>query len=274
MLNLSRSWLVVGQVTLAVSALSVMVPILLVLFTSLKPPHEIYAGYPWPVSPTFENYVEVFEQLPFGAYLWNSIATTVLRVAGQLVLAVLAAYAFARFSFPGRGPLFMLVLVAMMIPHQLTFLPIYLLINNLGWYDSWTALIVPNLAMPLAVFLLRQHLLAFPRELLDAAAMDGAGELRILLSIVLPNLKPIMAALTIILFVDCWNEYFWPLVVTETEAAMTAQIGVSRFLDEERGDQLGPLMAAMTLVSLPALIVFAFFQRRIVETFVSVGIKG
>lgn len=274
MLTLSRPWAVAGQILLLVISLSIVVPLLLVVFTSFKQPSEIYSGYPWPVSPTLDNYVDIFDKLPFGQYIWNSVATTVLRVVGQLALALLAAYAFARFNFPGRGILFALVLAAMMIPHQLTFLPIYLLVTNLGWFDTWTALIVPNLAMPLAVFLLRQHLLAFPRELYDAASMDGASELRILWSVLLPNLKPVMAALTIVLFVDCWNEYFWPLVVTETENAMTAQIGVSRFLDAERGDELGPLMAAMTIVSLPALAVFFFFQRQIVQTFVSVGIKG
>lgn len=274
MLTLSRPWAVTGQILLLLISLSIVAPLLLVVFTSFKPANEIYSGYPWPSSPTLNNYIEVFEKLPFGQYIWNSVATTVLRVVGQLALALLAAYAFARFTFPGRGVLFALVLAAMMIPHQLTFLPIYLLVTNLGWFDTWTALIVPNLAMPLAVFLLRQHLLAFPRELYDAASMDGASELRILWSVLLPNLKPVMAALTIVLFIDCWNEYFWPLVVTETENAMTAQIGVNRFLDAERGDELGPLMAAMTLVSLPALAVFFFFQRQIVQTFVSVGIKG
>lgn len=274
MLVLSRPWRIIGQILLFSLAATIVIPLLLVVFTSFKPPNEIYAGLPWPQSPTLQNYVDVFEKLSLAIYLWNSIATTALRVAGQLVLAVLAAYAFARFEFPGRGLLFALTLGAMMIPHQLTFLPIYLMITKLGWFDTWAALIVPNLAMPLAVLLLRQHLLSFPRELYDAASMDGAGELRILWSVVLPNLKPILAALTIVLFVDCWNEYFWPLVVTETDAAMTAQIGVRRFLNAEQGDDLGPLMAAMTLVSLPALAVFLFFQRQIIQTFVSVGVKG
>ncbi|CAH1658035.1 MULTISPECIES: carbohydrate ABC transporter permease [unclassified Chelatococcus] len=274
MMKLSRPWAATGQIILFITGLSIAIPLLLVLGTSFKPANEIYAGYPWPLNPTFENYREVFDKLPFGAYLLNSAATTALRVTGQLIIALLAAYAFARYRFRGRAFVFALVLGAMMIPHQLTFLPVYLLVNKLGWFDSWAALIVPNLAMPLAVFLLRQHLLSFPRELYDAASMDGAGELRTLWSIVLPNIKPVMAALTIVLFVDCWNEYFWPLVVTETENAMTAQIGVRRFLDAERGDDLGPLMAAVTLISLPAVAVFVLFQRQIINTFVSVGIKG
>jgi ABC-type glycerol-3-phosphate transport system permease component len=111
------------------------------------------------------NYARMFDKLPFGHYLWNSIATTTVRVVGLLAIAFLAAYAFARYEFPGRAYIFAAVLAAMMIPHQLVFLPLYLLNSDLGRFDTWTALIVPNLAMPLAVFLLRQHLLSFPREL-------------------------------------------------------------------------------------------------------------
>jgi multiple sugar transport system permease protein/sn-glycerol 3-phosphate transport system permease protein len=274
MLTFTRPLTVIGQIALIVTALSVLTPLLLVLGTSFKPPNEIYGGAPWPRNFTLQNYYDVFDKLPFGRYLWNSVATTFLRVGGQLTIALLAAYAFARFDFPGRGLLFGLVLGAMMIPPQLTFLPIYLMINGLGWFDTWAGLIVPNLAMPLALFLFRQHLLAFPRELYDAAAMDGASELRILLHVVLPNIRPVFAALTVVLFVDCWNEYFWPLVITETDRSMTVQIGVRRFLDAERGDDLGPLMAAVTLISLPSLAVFFACQRQIIQTFVSVGIKG
>lgn len=274
MLALSRPWAAVAHVTLAILALSVMIPLFLLVFASLKPPAEIYGGMPWPENPTLANYIRVFDKVPFGIYLWNSVATTVIRVGGQLAIAFIAAYAFARYRFPGRGLVFALVLAAMMIPHQLVFLPLYLLIADLGWFDTWTALIVPNLAMPLAVFLLRQHLLGFPAELYDAAAMDGAGDFRTMWSVVLPNVTPVLTALTIVLFVDCWNEYFWPLIVTESPNAMTAQIGIRRFMDAERGDEIGPLMAGVVMVSLPVLIAFLMFQRLIMQTFVSIGIKG
>jgi len=273
-ITLTGPWAAVAHLVLAVLAVSVLMPIFLVISASFKPPPEIYGGYPWPVSPTSENYLKVFDKVPFGLYLWNSFATTALRVGGQLVIAFFAAYAFARYQFRGRAIIFALVLAAMMIPHQMVFLPLYLLISDLGWFDTWTALIVPNLAMPLAVFLLRQHLLSFPRELYDAAAIDGAGDLLTMWHVVLPNVKPVLAALTIVLFVDCWNEYFWPLLVTESANSMTAQIGIRRFMDAERGDEIGPLMAGVVLVSLPVMIAFLLFQRQIMQTFVSVGIKG
>jgi multiple sugar transport system permease protein/sn-glycerol 3-phosphate transport system permease protein len=274
LLTLSRPLAAIAHIVLAVLAVSVIMPLFLVVSASFKPPPEIYGGYPWPVSPTTDNYLRVFDKVPFGLYLWNSFATTALRVGGQLVIAFFAAYAFARYEFPGRATIFALILAAMMIPHQMVFLPLYLLISDMGWFDTWTALIVPNLAMPLAVFLLRQHLLSFPRELYDAAAIDGAGDLLTMWHVVLPNVKPVLAALTIVLFVDCWNEYFWPLLVTESPNSMTAQIGIRRFMDAERGDEIGPLMAGVVLVSLPVLIAFVLFQRQIMQTFVSVGIKG
>lgn len=273
-LTLTPPWRAVGNMVLFLASLSVVVPLLLVIATSLKPAIEIHDGLPWPQSPTGGNYVEVFDKIPLGLYFWNSTATTGLRVAGQLVIALLAAYAFARFEFRGRDLLFALTLGAMMLPHSLTFLPTYLMISWLGWFDSWWGLIVPNLAAPVGVFLLRQHMLAFPRDLLDAAAIDGAGPWRALWLVILPNIQPALAAIAILLFIDCWNEYFWPLIITESEHAMTVQIGIRRFLDAEQGDDLGPLMAGVVLVSLPAMAVFLWFQRRILETFVSAGLKG
>ena len=273
-LTLTPPWRVLGNMVLFLASLSIVVPLLLVIATSLKPAIEIHGGLPWPQSPTGGNYVEVFDKIPLGLYFWNSVATTSLRVGGQLVIALLAAYAFARFEFRGRDLLFALTLGAMMLPHSLTFLPTYLMISWLGWFDTWWGLIVPNLAAPVGVFLLRQHMLAFPRDLLDAAAIDGAGPWRALWLVILPNIQPALAAIAILLFIDCWNEYFWPLVITESEHAMTVQIGIRRFLDAERGDDLGPLMAGVVLVSLPAMAVFLWFQRRILETFVSAGLKG
>ncbi|WP_368416393.1 carbohydrate ABC transporter permease [Falsiroseomonas sp.] len=273
-LTLTPPWRALGNMVLFLASLSIVVPLLLVIATSLKPAIEIHGGLPWPQSPTGGNYLEVFDKIPLGLYFWNSVATTSLRVGGQLVIALLAAYAFARFEFRGRDLLFALTLGAMMLPHSLTFLPTYLMISWLGWFDTWWGLIVPNLAAPVGVFLLRQHMLAFPRDLLDAAAIDGAGPWRALWLVILPNIQPALAAIAILLFIDCWNEYFWPLVITESEHAMTVQIGIRRFLDAERGDDLGPLMAGVVLVSLPAMAVFLWFQRRILETFVSAGLKG
>jgi len=271
-MQLSAPWRVVGHLTLLLLCLSVVVPLVVAVGTAFKPANEIYDVLPWPQAPTLANFVRIFTDTPFLLYLWNSVGTTGLRVAGQLFFAVLTAYAFARWQFAGRETLFALVLGAMMIPHQLTMIPIYVMVAELQWFDTWRALIIPNLAMPFGVFLLRQHFLGFPKNLFDAAEIDGAGHWRTLWLVVLPNLKPALAALSIILFIESWNEYFWPLLVTDTPASRTLQVGLRQFLEEDF-DDYGALMAGITIASLPALAVFFFFQRQVMDTFVASGIK-
>lgn len=273
-MELSKSWLAVGQILSLMLVLSILLPIILVLGTSFKPPNEVYNVNPFPASPTWINYREVLQESEFLLFFRNSMVNAVLRVIAQLFLCVLTAYGFARFQFKGREALFFLLLGAMMIPPQLTVIPNYILMAELGWFDTFFGLIIPALAVPFGVFLLRQHILAFPHALFDAAEIDGASHWKALWLIVVPNLRPALSALTIILFIDAWNEYFWPLIVTETSATQTIQIGLRSFLNEEMGDLFGPLMAAVTLASLPAVAMFIFFQRLILESFISSGIKG
>jgi ABC-type glycerol-3-phosphate transport system permease component len=268
-----RPWRVAGHIVCLALCLSVVAPLMLVLGTAFKPANEIYDLTPWPRNPTFANFVTLMRETEFVLYMWNSVATTFLRVLGQLAIAVLAAYAFARWRFTGSTLVFALTLGAMMIPHQLVMIPIYIMIADLDWFDTWAALIVPNLAMPFAVFLLRQHMMAFPKDLLDAAEMDGAGALTALWRVMLPNLGPALAALTIVLSIDCWNEYFWPLLVTDSPGSRTVQIGIRQFL-EENFEDFGALMAGVTVASVPVLAVFFLLQRRIMETFVASGLKG
>lgn len=268
-----RPWRVAGHIFCLALCLSVIAPLALALGTAFKPANEIYDLTPWPRNPTFENFVKLVEETEFVLYLWNSLATTFLRVLGQLAIAVLAAYAFARWRFTGSTFVFALTLGAMMIPHQLVMIPIYIMIAELDWFDTWAALIIPNLAMPFAVFLLRQHMMSFPKDLLDAAEMDGAGPFTALWRVMLPNLGPALAALTIVLSIDCWNEYFWPLLVTDSPGSRTVQIGIRQFL-EENFEDFGALMAGVTVASVPVLAVFFVLQRRIMETFVASGLKG
>jgi len=272
MIRLSIASRSIGHAAAGLASLLVLMPMMLVVLTAFKPPSEIYSSLPFPLHPTLDNFRRLFE-VSFGTYLWNSFATTILRVAGQVLIAILAAYAFARFEFRFREALFAMVLGAMMVPHSLTMVPIYLLIVDLGWFDTWAALVIPNLGFPFGVFLLRQHMMQFPKPLFDAAQADGASHWTILWRIVLPNMGPAIAGLVIVAFIECWNEYFWPLLVTDSERMRTIQIGIRRFLDSEGADSFGPLMAGVTLASLPALLVFFFLQKRVMDTFVSSGIK-
>lgn len=272
MVRLSRSSNVIGHFIVVNLSAAMLLPMILVALTAFKPSQEVYSAIPWPSHPTMDNFRRLFE-VSFDIYLWNSFGTTVLRVAGQILIAILAAYAFARFEFRLRETLFALVLAALMIPHTLTMIPIYVLMVDLGWFDTWAALIVPNLAFPFGVFLLRQHMMQFPKSLLDAARADGAGHWTALWRIVVPNMGPAIAGLTIVAFLECWNEYFWPLLVTDSDRMRTIQIGIRRFLDSEGVDSFGPLMAGVTLASLPAMVVFFVLQRRVMDTFVSSGIR-
>ena len=201
-------WRLAFHAGLVVLSLAVLVPLAVVLGAAFKPSSEMFSMRPWPLEPTFDNFRAVLFETPFATYAWNSIATTVLRVVGQLVIALLAAYAFARWEFPGRNLLFALVLGAMLIPHQLTVVPTYVLIARLGWFDTWAALIVPNLATPFGAFLIRQHLLSIPKSLFEAAALDGAGHFRILTAIALPMILPVMSALAVVLFLGVLERVF------------------------------------------------------------------
>ena len=272
-MRLSPSWRTVFHVLLFITGLSILAPVLMVLATAFKPPEEVFDFRPWPLHPTLDNFRVILNDTPFLRYFINSVGTTVPRVIGQVTIGVLAAYAFARWRFRGRDALFALVMAAMMIPHQLTMIPNYVLIARLAWFDSWAALIVPNLAAPFAVFFLRQHFLSFPRELFDAAEIDGASSWGTLWLVVLPNLAPALAALSIVQFIDIWNEYFWPMLVTNTEASRTLQIGIRHFLEDDFTNY-GALMAGVTLASLPALLVFGFLQRRVMDAFIDSGVKG
>ena len=271
MLRLSLTNRIVGHCLTALLAASIIAPLMLAVLMGFKPPREIYSPLPWPTAPTLANFADILAG-PLPLQFWNSTGTTVLRVVGQTVLAILAAYAFSRWTFRGRDFLFGLVLASLMVTHILTMLPIYILLADLGWLDTWAAIIVPNLTFPFGVFLLRQHMLAFPRPLIHAAVVDGASDWRILWRVMVPNLGPAIAGLAIVAFIESWNEYFWPLLVTNSEEMATLQIGLRRAADAENV-KYGPLMAGVTLVSLPALLVFSLLQRLVMNTFLSSGVK-
>lgn len=254
-------------------SLVAILPLYWMFVTALRAPNEIFSTVPWPENPSLANFTYILGGVPILRMLWNTLVVATLTTAAQLITALLAAYAFARWSFRGRDALFVLVLAAMMVPPQLTMIPLYLLMAELDWFDTWTALIVPHLAMPYAAFLLRQHFLSIPRELYEAARMDGAGSWTTLWHVAVPNIGPAIAAIAIVLAMDSWNEYFWPMLMSTEPSSRTVQIGLREFVEEEFGNY-GGLMAGAVLASLPMLLLFFLFQRRIVDTFVSSGVKG
>lgn len=262
-----------GHLVLGVLSLVAVFPVYWMLSTSLKPPDELFDQALWPRNPTLENYRTVWSTIPIGRMLWNTVQMAVLVTAGQLLIALFAAYAFARWSFRGERLLFLLFVATWLIPFQVTMIPNYVLLARLGWLNTVWAIVVPQLSAAFAIVLLRQHLRAFPSELVDAARMDGASSWGVLWRVIVPNLRAPLAALAILLFVSAWNEYFWPLLAIRDIDRSVVQIGLQMYLSQESGDQWGPLMAAAGIASLPILLLYIVLQRHVIDAFVRSGLK-
>jgi ABC-type glycerol-3-phosphate transport system permease component len=238
---------------------------------SLRQPGAVFSTspLPWPLS--LENYRIVFDSLDVGTLLANTFAMAALTTAGQLLICLLAGYAFAAWEFPGRRLLFLAFVVTWLVPFQVTMVPNYLVLSNIGLLNTLAGVVVPNLCSALAVLLLRQHMQAFPKELLEAARLDGRGSWSTLWTVVVPNLRPVLASLSILLFITAWNDYFWPaLVLPRTNSVV--QLGIRSFLSQE-GDQWGAVMAASGLACLPVLALYIALQRQVIDSFVRSGLR-
>lgn len=261
-------------VTIAL-VLAVILPFFWMLSTSLKGLQEVFAYPPtWiPKKIVWENYAEVWKQAPFARYFLNSTIVAVAVTIGQLVSCTFAAYAFARMKFKGKNFMFILFMSTTMISTQVTLIPSYLIITELEWMDSYAGLIVPFLANAFGVFMLRQAFLTLPRELEEAAKMDGCSRLRFLIQILLPLNIPILTSQALFAFMGNWNAYLWPLIITNKENMRTLQIGLRYFVSSEGGTQWGIYMAATVLVSVPVILFYFFVQKTFVESMASTGLK-
>ncbi|MEJ1091497.1 carbohydrate ABC transporter permease [Microbacterium istanbulense] len=265
------------HVALVVAGIAMVFPFIWMLLTSFKTLKQLlqnplqFLPDPW----TFENYSTAWNAVPFGQAYLNSAYIAVLVVAGTLLTASMAGYAFARIPFRGAKVLFILFLATQMIPKQVTLIPFYLLMSNLGWVDSHLALIVPGImANPFAVFLMRQFVLSLPRELEEAAIVDGAGRWRIFWSVVLPNLKPGLAALSIIVALDVWNAFLFPLVLLNSPDLFTVPLLLNAFEGQQGSINYGLVMAASAIATVPMLIVFVIGQRKILNSMAASGLGG
>jgi multiple sugar transport system permease protein/sn-glycerol 3-phosphate transport system permease protein len=219
----------------------------------------------WP--PTFRAYVEAWTGFAFLRYFFNSIVVTLAVTAGSTVTAILAAYAFARATFPGRNLLFLAVVATLMIPNHITLIPNYLTFARLGLLDTFACLILPFLASGFSVFFLRQHMMTIPRSLDEAARMDGASTWMIIWTVIVPLSWPAIAVVALFAFMSQWNEFVWPLLATTSEEMRTVQIGLRYLLrDEEAGIPDWPLVMAATMITLvPLLIAYVFAERHLIR---------
>lgn len=261
-----------AHLVLILLALFSLFPIYWMFVTAVRPANEVLTGGVFPMGATLENFAYVWGRTPMGKMLANTFVMAAANTAGQLFTSILAAYAFSRWRFPGDRVLFLVFIGTWLIPFQVTMIPNYVLVARLGWLNTLAGLVVPQLAAAFAVVLLREYMKGFPVAVLDAARIDGASSWRTLWQIVVPNLRAPLAALGILLFISHWNEYFWPLLVTNKPENTVVQVGLQFFLTQE-GNQWGPLMAAASLASLPIFAIYIALQRQVIDAFVRSGIR-
>jgi sn-glycerol 3-phosphate transport system permease protein len=269
-------WRLAGHLTIVLLIVVIGLPLFWMATASIKSLPEIRTFPPiwWPPEPRWENYPAAMRAAPFDRFFLNSAITTALAGGAKLVNAVLCAYALAFLRFPGREAVFLFILAALMIPVQVTVLPNYLTVAELGWINTYQGIVVPEAGVAFGTFLLRQHFMTLPREVLDAAKVDGAGHLRTMWSVALPLSRPILATLTLLTAVGRWNDYLWPLVVTTTKEMRTLPIGIAWMYDVEGNTQWGVVMAGVVMVIVPVLILFAWTQKHLVEGIASGAVKG
>lgn len=262
-------------IVLVVVALLVLFPIWTAINISLLNDSQV-AQYPpqmFPTSFSLANYARALEQAPLLRYLFNSVTQSTLVMLGQLITACLAAYAFAFIDFKYRNFLFLVFLATLMIPWEATIIPNYLLIKKLGWDNTFQGLAVPFMATGFGTFLLRQFFLRIPKELQDAAVMDGCGSFRFLLKIVLPLARPALGTLAVYSFLQTYNQYLWPLLITNDQSMRTVQIGIALLQDEERF-MFNTVMAGVVFVLVPTFILFIFSNRQLIRGLTAGAVKG
>jgi multiple sugar transport system permease protein len=250
-----------------------LVPIFWMVTTSLKPDSEILSTLFFGSKLVWGNYSEAMNYLPFGRFYLNSTFVAFSVTFLVLLTSSLSAYAFARITFPARDKLFLLYLATLMIPGQLTIVPLFIIMKTFGWIDTYYSLILPAAFTAFGTFLLRQFFLTIPSELEDAARMDGCKRLGIYWHVILPLSKPALATLAVFTFVGQWNNFLWPLIVTNTTAKFVIPLGIMNF-QGQHGTEWNLLMAAATVSIIPGVILFLFVQRYLVEGITMTGMGG
>jgi multiple sugar transport system permease protein len=252
-----------------------LLPFAWMLSTSLKRPPEIFTYPPtWiPSQLAWDNYSTTVGAMPFGRFYLNSLIVTFSVTTLQILISSLAAFAFARLRFRGREALFLLYLATLMVPFQVTLIPNFILVRTLGWYDTYQALILPTAFSAFSTFLLRQYFLSIPRDLDEAARMDGASSFRIWWQIIMPLSGPALAALAIFTSLNSWNEFLWPLIITNSEEMRTLPVGLSTFQGQFKVEW-NLLMAGSVIAMLPVLVIYIVAQRWFIKGITMTGMGG
>ncbi|WP_427175279.1 carbohydrate ABC transporter permease [Arthrobacter sp. 92] len=266
----------VSQGALLVVGIAFLTPLLFALATSLKPADEVFTATPQLIGSEirWKNYLDAFEFAPFGRYFINSLLVSVMGTLTVIVASSLSAYAFARMRFRGREALFVVFLGTLMVPQEVLIVPMYWLMQTLGWVDSYEALILPWAFTAFGTFLLRQFFLTVPMELEEAAKVDGCGPFRSFLRIMLPLAKPAVAVLAVFTFIGYWGSFLWPLIiVNDVPSKGTVPLGLAQFIGQQ-GTQWNLMMAASILAMLPTILLVVLLQKHLVGGLLSSGLGG
>ena len=263
------------QVILALAAAVAVIPVIWTVLSSLKTNDTIFAvPMRWlPTSLQWNNYTDAFAVAPFGRYFLNSAIIVASVTVTTIFFGAMAGYGFSKFRFPGRDLVFGLILSTFMIPFPVIMIPLFVLVRNFGWVDTYWGLIIPGALTGFAVFMMRQFIQAIPGELLDAARIDGAGEVRIFLTLVLPLARPALATLGILTFLESWNNLLWPLIVIQSDEMETIPLGLTKF-STLYSTNYAQMLAMSVIASLPVLVVFIIGRRQIINSLMLSGIKG
>lgn len=256
----------------AALALLTVFPLLWMITGSFKTEVDVNSGDLLPASPTLDNFSYVFTEVPFLRYMLNSFVISAVVTVVALWFHSMAAYALARLRFPGRDTVFIMIFSTLLITFPVVLIPLFMVVRELGMLDSYAGLIVPAIFNAFGIFLLRQFYLALPKELEEAAIVDGCSHWRVYWSIVLPLSRPILAALSVFFFLANWNSFIWPLIITADADLTVVQVGISSF-QEQYATNWNYVLAAATVAALPTIAVFFAFQRQIVESIKTSGFK-
>lgn len=269
------------HIVLTIGAISMILPFIWMVSTSLKTPQETFIPPDFfhlrptwiPDKVVFSNYVQAWSEVPFPRYFLNTIFIALCTVSGVLITSCLAAYAFAKFDFPGRETLFVFFLSMMIVPQAVYLVPSFIILSKLGWVDTYLALIVPWLAQIFSIFLLRQQFRTIPNDYYDAALIDGCSRMGFLWRVLVPLSKPTLVTIGLFSLLGSWNTFIWPLIMTNSDKLRPIQVGLSYFA-QEQGTEYGLMMAAATFCVAPIIIIYFIAQKQVIESYARSGIKG
>lgn len=273
--HLTRSWRILGYVWKTIILLAFVFPFLWMISTSLQTLQETLKFPPtwFPAVPQWRNFVEALKSGPFLTYFRNSVIITCSVIVLQMAVMIPAAYAFAKYKFFAKEFLFGIVLLAFMIPGQVTFIPVYLMLADFGWIKTLLPQIVPFMSNAFGIFLLRQYFMQIPQEIIESARLDNASEFQIMKQIMIPMSMPALATIALFSFVSHWNDYFWPLVMTDSVEVRPLTLGIATLRESEGITNWHTIMAGNVILVVPILIVYLFASKQILKAFVYSGIK-